>query len=288
MPVAHRDLYAVIGHPVAHSQSPFIHAEFARQTGQVMSFERRLCPLDGFAAALERFAAEGGHGCSITVPFKFEAGDVARHLSPRAQLARAANALRLDEDGWRAENTDGAGLVRDIESNAGVALAGRRVLLVGAGGAGAGVLGPIVEAGPAEVTVVNRTPAKAEALLERHAAWARDHGVALRGASMREPGAGFDVVVNATASSLQGGEPPVPAAALRPGCLVIDLMYGPPAAAFLHWAASQGAVPRDGLGMLVEQAAVAFACWRGVMPQTAAVLAALRQRLAANSAEGCR
>jgi shikimate dehydrogenase len=279
MTVEHDNLYAVIGNPVAHSQSPFIHAEFARQTGQVLRYERRLCPLDGLRQTLAHFAAEGGHGCNITVPFKFQAGDVACSLSQRARLAQAANVLVRVQGGWEAHNTDGLGLLNDIQVNAGVGLQGQRVLLVGAGGAGAGVLGPLIEAKPAQLAVANRTAAKVEPLLQRHADLAQACAVELLAVDIDSPGDAYDVVINATAASLQGAASPIPAAALRAGSLVVDLMYGPAAEPFLRWAARAGAVPRDGLGMLVEQAALAFELWRGVRPQTAPVLAALRARL---------
>ena len=276
------DLYAVLGNPVAHSRSPFIHAAFARQTGQQLEYGRVLCPLDGFAAAVRAFAGQGGRGCNVTVPFKFEVPALAAQLSARARLAGAANVLKLEPGGWQADNTDGVGLLRDIEQGAGVALAGLRVLLVGAGGAGAGVLGPLLMARPAELVLVNRTLPKAQGLVERHAALAREHGVALSARALTDAGAAYDVVLNASASSLQGATSPVPAAVLRRGALALDLMYGPAAAPFLDWARQAGAVPRDGLGMLVEQAAEAFHFWRGVRPQTAPVLAALRAELAVN------
>lgn len=276
------DRYAVFGNPIAHSRSPDIHAAFARQTGEVLVYERQLAPLDGFRAAVEAFAAAGGRGCNVTVPFKFEAPALAARVSERAQLAGASNTLDLRADGWFADNTDGIGLVRDIAA-AGVALAGRRVLLVGAGGAAAGVLGPLIEAGPREVVVANRTPAKAEALVERHLGIAARHGVALVACGLADPAGAFDVVLNSSATSLEGAGVPVAASVLAPGALAVDLMYGPAAQPFLDWAAANGAVPRDGLGMLVEQAAEAFALWRGVRPQTAPVLAALRAALAAKA-----
>ena len=272
------DHYVVAGNPVEHSQSPFIHTEFARQTGQAMDYGRVLWPLGGFDDSLRALVASGAKGCNITVPFKFDAFRAARHLTPRAALAQAANVLRFDAAGWLADNTDGAGLVGDIERNAGLALAGKRVLLIGAGGAAAGVLGPLLAAGAREVVVANRTLEKAQALVERHAALA---GAAVLLA--REPGdagVAFDVVVNATASSLQGAAVPVPHSVLAPGTLALDMMYGAAAQPFLDWAAAQGATGRDGLGMLVEQAAEAFALWRGVRPATAPVLAALRERMA--------
>ena len=274
------DPYAVLGNPVAHSRSPFIHAAFARQTGQAITYGRIECAMDGFAAAVRDFAAAGGRGCNVTVPFKFEAPGLARRCSERARLAGAANVLRFDAEGWYADNTDGAGLVHDIEQGAGVPLAGRRVLLVGAGGAGAGVLGPLLDAAPAEVVVANRTLQRAGDLVARHAEMAAAQGVALHATDLKNPGQAFDVVLNATSSSLQGHAAPVPATVLKPGTLAVDLMYGPAAAAFLAWAEQHGAVARDGLGMLVEQAAEAFALWRGVHPQTAPVLKALRAEMA--------
>lgn len=277
------DRYFVLGNPVAHSRSPFIHAEFARQTGQDIAYDRMLCPIDGFAAAVRALAADNGggpvRGCSVTVPFKFEAFSLAAHHTPRAALAGAANTLRFDAGGWLADNTDGAGLVRDIEANEGRPLAATRVLLVGAGGASAGVLGPLIERRPAAVVVANRTRGKAEALVQRHAAWAGANGVALSATGLHDAGASFDVVLNASASSLQGAAIPVDKQALAPGALAVDLMYGPAAEPFLAWARAHGAVARDGLGMLVEQAAEAFALWRGVRPQTAVVLAALRRQV---------
>ncbi len=278
------DRYAVLGNPVAHSRSPFIHAAFAAATGQRLRYERVLAPMDGFAAGLRAFADAGGKGCNVTVPFKFELPALCRERSARVELAQAANTVRFDVAGWACDNTDGVGLVADIERNAGVALAGRRVLLIGAGGAAAGVLGPLLEARPAEVVVVNRTADKANLLCQRHAALARDQGVRLQGGGLglaaEAAGAGFDVVLNASASSLAGAEVPVPAGILRRGSLAVDLMYGPAAEPFLQWASAQAAVARDGLGMLVEQAAAAFAWWRGVRPETAPVLAALRAQLA--------
>ena len=280
------DRYAVLGNPVAHSRSPFIHAHFAQQTGQAVDYGRVQCPLDGFAHAVRHFAEQGGRGCNVTVPFKFEAPALAAHCTSRARLAGAANVLRLDGGtspaGWWADNTDGVGLVRDIEGGAQVPLAGLRVLLVGAGGAGAGVLGPLLEAGPAVVVLANRTLDKAQQLVQRHAALAREHGVTLTASGLLDPGHAFDVFINASASSLQGAaSPPVPVQVLKPGALAMDLMYGPPVEPFMAWARAAGAVPRDGLGMLVEQAAEAFFFWRGVRPQTAPVLAALRAEMAA-------
>ncbi len=274
------DQYCVMGNPVAHSKSPWIHARFAALTGQRMEYGRRLIPMDGFVAALQAFQAEGGKGCNITVPFKFEAAKLLSRRSARAALAGACNILSFEGDAIIGDNSDGVGLVADIERNAGVALAGRDVLLVGAGGAAAGVLGPIVHARPHRVCIANRTPENAYALAASHATLAQAQGVELRacGLEVAEP---FDVVINATASSLHGSAIPVSAAVLKPGALACDLMYGPAAQAFLDWAVAHGAVARDGLGMLVEQAAEAFFVWRGVHPPAAQVLAELRAEMAA-------
>ncbi|MBT2302669.1 shikimate dehydrogenase [Variovorax paradoxus] len=273
------DLYCVMGNPVEHSRSPWIHARFAELTGQTLDYGRRLVPIDGFDEAVAAFRADPAgtaRGCNITVPFKFDAAALAQHLSPRAALARAVNVLSFEEDGIHGDNSDGAGLVNDITVHAGVVIAGSELLLLGAGGAAAGVLGPLLEAGPRRVVVANRTLAKAIALVQRHAALALAHHVALEAQELHAVPGNFDIVVNATASSLAGGEVPVAASALKPGALAIDMMYGPAAAGFMNWAHDHGAVARDGLGMLVEQAAEAFALWRDVRPPAAQVLAELR------------
>lgn len=269
------DRYAVVGHPVEHSRSPAIHALFAEQTGQDLVYERLLAPLDGFEATLRAFAAAGAKGCNITVPFKFEAFALAAVRTERAQLGGAVNALRFDASGWVGDNTDGAGLVNDIQRNAGRPLAGLQVLLVGAGGAAAGVLGSLIAARPARITVVNRTVDKAQALVASHA----HLGVPLAAATLADAPAAQDVIINATSTSLAGAGAPVGAQVLRPGSLALDMMYGPKAQGFLDWATSHGADARDGLGMLVEQAAEAFFFWRGVRPDTGPVLQALRATL---------
>lgn len=277
------DRYVVAGNPVEHSQSPFIHAAFARQTGQAMTYGRLLVALDGFADAIRALAADGVSGCNVTVPFKFDAYRLAPRRTERATLAQAANVLRFDAEGWLADNTDGVGLVNDIECNAGVALAGKRVLLIGAGGAASGALGPLLAARPAAVTVANRTVANARALVERHE---QVPGAAvLRAAPLDDCGIGFDVVVNAAATSLLGAAVPVTPSVLAPGALALDMMYGRAARGFLDWAERHGGHGRDGLGMLVEQAAAAFELWRGVRPATAPVLIALRERMDAARAD---
>jgi shikimate dehydrogenase len=276
------DRYVVAGNPVEHSQSPFIHAAFAKQTGQQLTYDRLLAPFDAFEPTIRGFAESGGKGCNVTVPFKFDAYHLARRTTERAALAQAANVLRFDADGWLGDNTDGIGLVRDIERNAGVSLAGKRVLLIGAGGAAAGVLAPLLAARTHEIVVANRTLERARQLVERHRGFAA--GAALRASSLEDCGSGFDIVINASASSMQGSAVPVPTSVLKPGALAIDLMYGAAAKGFLDWATAAGAQARDGLGMLVEQAAQAFEFWRGIAPDTAPVLAALRERMAAQHA----
>ena len=288
---ASADAYCVMGHPVAHSRSPWIHARFAELSGQALVYERCLVPLAGFAEALQAFAAAGGRGCNITVPFKLEAAQLASARSERVQLAGAANTLSFGADGSiAADNTDGLGLVVDLTRNAGVDLAGRDVLLVGAGGAAAGALGPLLAAGPRRVVLANRTLARAEALVQSHAGLAAPQKTELLALTPQAleadltKNSSFDVVINATASSLAGGAVPVPASVLRAGSLAYDMMYGPAAQGFLDWASRHGAQPRDGLGMLVEQAAEAFALWRGVRPPGAQVLAELRALMAAEAA----
>lgn len=270
------DLYCVMGHPIAHSRSPRIHARFAELTGEPVRYEARLVPLDGFPQALHEFAAQGGRGCNVTVPFKLEAAQCATTRSERVQLAGAANTLVFADGTIHADNTDGLGLVADIERNARFSLAGRDVLLVGAGGAAAGVLGPLIAAGTRHITVANRTLAKAEALVTSHTALAALHKTELLALVPQALERDFDLVINATASSLAGDAVPVPAQVLHRGTLAYDMMYGPAAEGFLAWARTHGATPRDGLGMLVEQAAEAFLIWRGMRPPSTQVLAELR------------
>jgi shikimate dehydrogenase len=269
------DLYCVMGNPVEHSKSPWIHARFAELTGQELRYEKRLVPLGGFAQAVRQLRDEGGKGCNVTVPFKFESPRIATKLTPRAELAQASNTMRFDGDEVLGDNTDGIGLINDIERNAGVDLAGRDVLLIGAGGAAAGVLGPFIETKPRRIVVANRTPSKAQAVVDRHATLARQHGVDVSVSDLSVAGS-FDVVVNATASSMSGAGVPIAPSVLKPRALACDLMYGPAAAGFVTWANEHGAIGRDGLGMLVEQAAEAFLLWRGVRPPSAPVLAELR------------
>jgi len=275
--LAPADRYCVFGNPIAHSKSPDIHAAYAAQTGHAVQYEKRLAPVDGFAAAVPAFIAEGGRGANVTVPFKLEAVKVANALTIRAQAAGAGNTLHFPEDGIIGDNTDGAGLVADIVGNAGMQIGGRRVLLLGAGGAARGVVLPILEHRPAQLVIANRTVATAQALAAQFAALGGDGVVSACG--YLEIDGAFDLVINATAASLSAALPPVPATVFAPGALALDMMYGKEPTVFLQFAASHGAAVRDGLGMLVEQAAEAFAMWRGVHPDTAPVLQSLRAQL---------
>jgi shikimate dehydrogenase len=271
------DHYCVMGHPVAHSRSPWIHTRFAELTDQALVYDKREIPLDQFDNRVHQFISEGGRGCNITVPFKFQAAALATHTSERALLAQASNTLSFKDGQILADNTDGVGLVNDIERNAGVPLQSKRLLLIGAGGAAAGVLGPLIHAQAVHITVANRSLHKAEDLVARHLALALPHKTELLAQDLKELEGYFDVVINATSSSLGGHGVPVSEQVLKPGALAYDMMYGASAKGFMDWAKQHGAVPRDGLGMLVEQAAEAFLIWRGVRPPSAQVLAELRQ-----------
>lgn len=262
----------MIGNPVAHSRSPEIHAAFARQTAQSLVYERLKAPLDGFVVTIERFFAEGGCGLNVTLPFKEEAFAWVDERDEFAGSAGAVNTIVRDHVGRRHRgcNTDGIGLVRDLESNEGCPLAGRRVLVLGAGGAVRGVLGPLLGRAPAVIVVANRTPERARALVERF------EDPRLRAVEWASLEGGFDVVINGTSAGTRGASLEMPAEVVR-GALVYDMAYGAGAVAFLQWAARAGAARTvDGLGMLVEQAAESFRLWRGVRPDTHDVLAALR------------
>lgn len=273
---------------MAHSRSPWIHARFAELTGQPVQYDRALVPLNGFADFVRNFAAQGGKGCNVTVPFKLQAAELATSASERVRLAGAANTLVFSDSGIHADNTDGLGIVADITRNACIAIAGSDVLLLGAGGAAAGALGSLLEQKPRRLVVVNRTHAKAQTLVKQHEAIAALHKVELialdRQALEADLTQNFDIVINATASSLAGADVPAPASVLHARTLAYDMMYGPAAQNFLDWASNHGALARDGLGMLVEQAAESFALWRGVRPPSAQVLAELRELLKAEAA----
>lgn len=271
------DRYAVIGNPVAHSRSPSIHARFAKQTGHDIEYGRLLAPLDGFVRVVERFRAEGGRGLNVTLPFKLEAYAWAGRRSGRAQAAGAVNTLRFDDDGTAfGDNTDGAGLVRDVQQRLGLPLAGRAVLVLGAGGAARGVVGPLLDAGVARLVIANRTPARAIALAEAFAQ--------ARACDFAALDAGFDLVVNATSAGLSDERLPISDAVLGAATLCYDMVYAARDTAFVAQALAAGC-PRasDGLGMLVEQAAESFLVWRGVRPLTGPVYEALRAELAADA-----
>lgn len=274
------DHYCVLGNPVSHSKSPQIHARFAELSGQAMDYTAQHVALDAFAETVEAMPAQGFRGCNVTVPFKLEAFQLAAQRSARAELAEAANTLVFAAGGVLADNTDGAGLVHDIEVNLGLQLAGLDILLVGAGGAAAGVLGPLLLAGPKRLVMSNRTHDKAQAIVNRHLAHPSLQTVLRRSdlsaCEQHQLTGHFDVVINATAASLGGSGVPVPDGVLKPGALAYDLMYGPAAQGFMDWATARGAQARDGLGMLVEQAAEAFLVWRGVRPSSAQVLQEMR------------
>ena len=266
------DRFAVFGNPVYHSLSPRIHALFAAQTGRALSYEARLAPIGGFADAIKAFIAEGGRGANVTLPFKAEARALATRLSARALLADAVNCLDFRDGGIAGDNTDGAGLVRDLASNLGRDIAGARVLLLGAGGAARGAIAPLLALGPRELVVANRGYARAAELAAKFSSLgpisARDLGQASRLA--------FDLVINSTSAGLQGALPPVTAANFAPGALAYDMVYGKASEGFLAFARSAGAQACDGLGMLVEQAAESFLVWHGVRPDTRAAIDTLR------------
>ncbi len=267
-----RDRYCVFGNPIGHSKSPEIHAAFAAQTGHPIVYERRLAALDGFAAAVRRFVAEGGRGANVTVPFKLDAYALADSLTARARAAGAVNTLSFQEGAIAGDNTDGAGLVADIVSNAGVAIEGQRVLLLGAGGAARGVILPILAQHPAQLQIANRTHATAAALVAQFSA----PDCPIRACGFAELDAPFDIIINATSASLSGALPPIPPAVFGSRTLALDMVYGKAPTVFLQFAGAHGAHVRDGLGMLVEQAAEAFFVWRGVRPETGDLLARLK------------
>lgn len=286
------DRYAVIGNPISHSKSPQIHKMFAQQTGQDISYEAILAPLDGFASTIERLRKEGYKGCNVTVPFKFEAFSYVSHvhgqLTDRASTAKAVNTLSFDGSAIRGDNTDGVGLVTDIKHNYNFTLEDRRVLLMGTGGAASGVTAPLLEE-MCQITIGYRNSEKAQVLVE--------HGTALRTlkiqsdsmtpllnsrsyASLAErsdtDNPAFDLIINATSSGLTNEMPPLPPGIFASGALAYDMMYGRETP-FMKFAREHGAaIVTDGLGMLVEQAAESFYIWRGVRPDTASVIAKLR------------
>ncbi|MCX7157311.1 MAG: shikimate dehydrogenase [Rhodocyclales bacterium] len=273
------DRYAVFGNPIGHSKSPRIHALFAAQTGQDISYQAILAERDGFAAAVSAFIAAGGglaRGANVTVPFKEEAFRLATRRTPRANAAGAVNTLSFEAGAIVGDNTDGAGLVRDLKNNLGCDPGGRRILLLGAGGAARGVILPLLLEDPAELVIANRTEETAARLalefgrLPGGAVGVKPDGMGFPGLAGRQ----FDLVINATSTGLSGGILPLPTCVFAPRCVAYEMVYGRETP-FMSQALAAGARVADGLGMLVEQAAETFFIWRGVRPQTASVLAAL-------------
>lgn len=266
--------YAVFGQPVAHSRSPGIHAAFAAQRGATLRYERVDCPPGGLRAALAEARNQGLAGANITLPLKVEAVSICDRLSLRAERAGAVNTLvPLAEGGWMGDNTDGAGLVQDLLARQQLAVAGRRVLLIGAGGAAAGILPPLLDQMPATLVIVNRSPDRAQALALRHSVRA------LAWEALSTAGS-FDLLVHASAAGHSGAPPALPASLIAPDACACELSYGAAARPFLTWARDAGAKRVvDGLGMLVEQAALAYAQWHGTRPQTEPVYQQLRHDL---------
>lgn len=276
------DQYAVIGNPIEHSRSPLIHQAFAQQTGQDMVYERILGDLEDFAGDARDFFQQGGRGLNITVPFKEKAFQMADELTDRARAAQAVNTLtRLKNGRVRGDNTDGAGLIRDLGCNHRFHFAGARVLLLGAGGASRGVLRPLLDEQPAQLVIANRTEAKALALADEVKGTGLVRGCGLDALKTLQSGRPqqFDIIINATAAGLDGEVPDIPTDCLAEGGWVYDMMYGPEPTAFVRWGQERGAAKAlDGLGMLVEQAAESFFIWRGKMPDTLAVIEQLRTK----------
>ena len=268
------DRYAVIGNPVAHSKSPWIHAKFAEQTGEAIDYGSLLAPVGGFAAAVAAFRTSGGKGANVTLPFKEDAYAFSSELSERARAARAVNTLLFSNSAVLGDNTDGCGLTRDLTLNRGFSIPGRRVLLLGAGGAARGVLLPLLEERPAALVIASRTIEKARQLVELLPG-RRDEAVSVCGYDGLG-GESFDLVINATSAGLTNMALPLPPRLFSPGSLAYEMMYGRETA-FMRQARADGAARiSDGLGMLVEQAAESFFLWRGVRPLTAPVLSELR------------
>jgi shikimate dehydrogenase len=267
------DKYAVIGNPIAHSKSPQIHAAFAKQTGQNISYEAVLAPIDGFAATVKNLIAQGYKGANVTVPFKFEAFALCDNLSERAFAAGAVNTLTFTEGKINGDNTDGIGLVNDITHNLGHALRAARILLLGAGGAAQGVLLPLLNQQPASITIANRSLEKAHFMVQKMAAQNAVCNMMI--SNYENLQSEFDVIINATSTGLSDIALPISNSVFAKNCLAYDMMYGRETP-FMAQARASGAQVSDGLGMLVEQAAEAFFLWRGVRPETAPVIKMMR------------
>lgn len=265
------DQYAVIGNPIAHSKSPWIHAAFAKQCQQAMSYSALLAPLDGFATTVRQFISEGGRGANVTLPFKLDAFQLCDELTPRALAAGAVNTLRFEKNGIFGDNTDGVGLVTDITRNANLSLNDKRILLLGAGGAVRGVMLPLLECQPRELIIVNRSIEKAQQLVEQFRQF-KQLSTQLSYAEFAELHGQFDVIINGTSASIAAQLPPIPTSVYGPATLAYDMMYADQATLFMQQAAQNKAQTRDGWGMLVEQAAEAFYVWRGIRPDTSELL----------------
>lgn len=267
------DSYAVIGNPVSHSKSPVIHTAFAQQTNQAMRYVALLAPLDGFQATVQDFRQRGGKGLNVTVPFKLEAYQLAPRLTERASIAQAVNTLKFENGEILGDNTDGIGLVRDIESNLGIPIAGKRILLLGAGGAAQGVILPLLQHKPSLLAIANRTPEKAAALRKQF----NTYGNIAAGDFMFFADEHFDIIINATSASLHNELPELPASVFAKATFAYDMMYQHEPTPFLKFARRHGTQQiADGIGMLVEQAAESFFIWRGIRPKTKPVIAQLK------------
>ncbi len=275
-PSAAVDRYAVVGFPIKHSWSPFIHGLFARQTNQVLTYTRMEVAPEDFAREVETFFASGGRGLNITVPHKQAACLLTRFRTPRAEIAGAVNTIAVQDGALFGDNTDGAGLVTDLTRNLGLALENTRVLLLGAGGAARGVMGPLLGAGPAYLEIANRNVDRATELAKEFAMLGNVHGCGFDAITATGQ---FDLVLNATSASLQETIPPVPPSVIGPTTLCYDIAYGKGDTAFTRWAKNAGAGRAEtGWGMLVEQAAESFYLWRGVKPETRPVLDAVKNQ----------
>lgn len=270
------DRYAVIGNPIAHSKSPMIHEAFARNTQQSLEYTKVLAPLDGFADTVQAMITSGFKGANVTVPFKLEAYQLANQLTERAHDAGAVNTLIFNETGITGDNTDGAGIVRDIQENLRIPITGKRVLLIGAGGAAEGVLHPILACSPSLLVITNRTLDKALTMVKKVEDQGEYRFVSVNAYAFDDlHGQEFDIVVNATSTGLTDTLLPLPSGVFARGALAYDMMYGRNTP-FMRFASEHGAQVADGLGMLVEQAAEAFYVWRGIRPETSAVMLAIR------------
>ncbi len=269
-----RDNYAVMGNPVAHSKSPLIHQAFAEQTGQSIHYQAIHVPEGQFEEAVNQFRTMGGKGLNVTVPYKEEAFNLCDHLSSRATVAKAVNTIIFSADGGIiGDNTDGVGITVDLMKNK-ISLRDRRVLILGAGGAVRGVMGPLCDQRPADIMIANRTVSKAEELVEHF----QEESITACGLDELESLGSFDVIINGTSSGLKGELPLLPPSIISTETCCYDMVYGDTETVFYQWAREQGArVTLDGLGMLVEQAAEAFYIWRGVKPKTGQVIDLLRK-----------